>query len=189
MKKLDLKSCESFQSLPPRKKLFVLEYLKDFNGTQAAIRAKYSRKGADVQATRLLANASVKAAVKELSEQLQDNTIMTIEELRQFWSLIARGDITDIAAWNEDGHTFTKNSNEMDPSKTRLIRRIKTTERVSAKGDFTDVKTEIELHDPLKASELLGMTYGIFKEKIEHSGVVKYVPEIVDYSTAVKKKE
>jgi phage terminase small subunit len=42
---------------------FVKEYLTDFNATQAAIRAGYSRKGASVQGVRLLANAKVQAEV------------------------------------------------------------------------------------------------------------------------------
>ncbi len=49
--------------LTPRQKRFVKEYLVDMNGTQAAIRAGYAVRGADVQAVRLLGNARVKAAV------------------------------------------------------------------------------------------------------------------------------
>jgi phage terminase small subunit len=46
-----------------RYKKFVDEYLKDLNGTQAAIRTGYSAKTANVQASRLLTNANIKAAI------------------------------------------------------------------------------------------------------------------------------
>lgn len=51
-----------------QQKLFVLEYLKDFNATQAAIRAKYSPRSANVTSARLLTYASVQ---NELAKQKQ----------------------------------------------------------------------------------------------------------------------
>ncbi len=49
--------------LTPRQVRFVAEYLVDMNGTQAAIRAGYSKHTAKEQAARLLTNVNVKAAV------------------------------------------------------------------------------------------------------------------------------
>ncbi len=49
--------------LTPKQQRFVEEYLIDFNGKQAAIRVGYSEKTAEVQASRLLSNAKVSAAV------------------------------------------------------------------------------------------------------------------------------
>lgn len=46
-------------ALTDKQKAFVREYLKDFNGTRAVIRAGYSENGASVQATRLLADARI----------------------------------------------------------------------------------------------------------------------------------
>lgn len=50
-------------ALTPRQARFVAEYLKDLNGTQAAIRAGYARGSADVQGARLLGVAKVREAV------------------------------------------------------------------------------------------------------------------------------
>lgn len=55
--------------LPPRRERFVFEYLKDLNGTQAAIRAGYGRSSADSEAARLLADPDVQAAVKALQDE------------------------------------------------------------------------------------------------------------------------
>jgi phage terminase small subunit len=49
--------------LEPRQEKFIQEYLKDLNATQAAIRAGYSAKTANEQGARLLAKASIQAAV------------------------------------------------------------------------------------------------------------------------------
>jgi len=52
------------RGLNPKQARFVDEYLIDLNGTQAAIRAGYSAKTAEQQATRLLRNAQISAAVE-----------------------------------------------------------------------------------------------------------------------------
>lgn len=48
---------------------FCSEYIIDYNGTQAAIRAGYSEKNAATQAGRMLRNAEVLARVRELQRQ------------------------------------------------------------------------------------------------------------------------
>lgn len=52
---------------------FVTEYAKDGNGTQAAIRAGYSAKGASVAAARLLKNDSVFKAIEGLHQKIQES--------------------------------------------------------------------------------------------------------------------
>ena len=51
--------------LTPKQQRFVEEYPVDLNGTQAVIRAGYAVRGANVQAVRLLSNATVQAAIQE----------------------------------------------------------------------------------------------------------------------------
>ena len=49
--------------LTEKQQRFVDEYLIDLNATQAAIRAGYSAKTADVQGSRMLANCKVQQAI------------------------------------------------------------------------------------------------------------------------------
>jgi len=56
--------------LTDRQKFFCMEYLKDLNGTQAAIRAGYSAKTAMEQASRLLSNVKVLDFVTQLKSEL-----------------------------------------------------------------------------------------------------------------------
>lgn len=60
----------ALENLPPRRRLFVREYVKDFNGGRAAARAGYTEKAADQVASRLLRNVKVRAAVSELSNDI-----------------------------------------------------------------------------------------------------------------------
>ena len=55
--------------LTRKQRIFVAEYLVDFNGTQAAIRAGYSPRGAEVQAFRLLRIDKVRAEVQRLQDE------------------------------------------------------------------------------------------------------------------------
>ena len=60
--------------LTPKQARFVEEYLLDLNATQAAIRAGYSAKTAEVQGSRLLGNAKIAAAVKKAQEARSERT-------------------------------------------------------------------------------------------------------------------
>ncbi|HAL7886072.1 TPA: terminase small subunit, partial [Escherichia coli] len=62
------------KQLTPKQELFCREYLKDLNGTQAAIRAGYSEKTANEQASRLLANVNVQKFVAELKSARVEQT-------------------------------------------------------------------------------------------------------------------
>ena len=51
--------------LTEKQQRFVEEYLVDLNATQAAIRAGYAVKTADVQGTRMLRNVKVQSAMPD----------------------------------------------------------------------------------------------------------------------------
>lgn len=63
--------------LTPKQQRFVQEYLIDLNGAQAAIRAGYSERTANVQAAQLLAKLSIAEAVKERQAMLEVETGIT----------------------------------------------------------------------------------------------------------------
>ena len=163
---------KAFNELPLQQQKFVLEYLKDFNGQRSAKAAGYTSKGATVVASRLLSYVNVRTALHDLIGQIFQSDIADVEELLHFWTKIKRGNIADIVSWNESGLVFTESSEDMDREKSALIKKIKVTEKTSQKGDWTECKTEVELHDPLKASEYLGKYHAMFTEKIQHEGEV-----------------
>ena len=67
--------------LEEKQKMFCKEYLVDFNGTQAAIRAGYSKKTANEQASRLLAKVNVQTYLKQLIEKRNKRTNITQDDV------------------------------------------------------------------------------------------------------------
>ena len=65
--------------LTARRQRFVEEYLLDLNGSQAAIRAGYSEQTATMQASRLLTNANVAAAVINAQAKRAEKVQVTAE--------------------------------------------------------------------------------------------------------------
>ena len=68
-------------ALRDKQKCFVDEYLIDLNATQAAIRAGYSARTANEQASRLLANVKIQAAVQEAMKARGERTTVTADRV------------------------------------------------------------------------------------------------------------
>lgn len=71
----------SKDQLTPKQERFCQEYLIDLNATQAAIRAGYSAKTAQEQASRLLSNVMVQAAIDAGKKQRSESTGITAERV------------------------------------------------------------------------------------------------------------
>lgn len=82
--------------LSDKQRNFVNEYCKDFNGTQAATRAGYSQNTAQEQASRLLSNVMIQAAIEERKEELAEKAALTPLRVLREWSRIAFADAADI---------------------------------------------------------------------------------------------
>lgn len=68
------------QKLSAKQEQFCREYLVDLNATQAAIRAGYSPKTAQEQASRLLSNVIVVERVAELKRERAEKTSRTAQD-------------------------------------------------------------------------------------------------------------
>lgn len=84
--------------LTPKQQLFVDEYVKDRNGTQAAIRAGYSAKTAQEQSSRLLSNVMVSAEVRRRTELASKTADITKADLLKELSKGAFHEL-DMANW------------------------------------------------------------------------------------------
>lgn len=74
--------------LTAQQRLFVAEYLKDSNATQAAIRAGYSKKTAQEQSSRLLSNVKVAQVIAQQQKASIARTLGGADEvLAQMWQL------------------------------------------------------------------------------------------------------
>jgi len=67
--------------LSPRQRRFVEEYLVDLNATQAAIRAAYSPRTADVKGSQLLGKVRIADAIAESMAARSERTGVTADEV------------------------------------------------------------------------------------------------------------
>lgn len=74
-----MEDTKAIDALKPKQRVFVLEYLKDRNATQAAIRAGYAEKNANVTGPRMLVNVGISAALKELEKEQEERTLVTAD--------------------------------------------------------------------------------------------------------------
>jgi phage terminase small subunit len=88
--------------LTPKQKRFVAEYLVDLNGKQAAIRTGYSPKTAEQQASRLLSNGKVAAAVADGQQTVAERLGITHERVLKEFARIAFVDIRKV--FDENGY-------------------------------------------------------------------------------------
>lgn len=142
--------------LDPKRMQFVVEYLKDFNGTQAAIRAGYSPKGASVTANRLLGNAKVQETIQRRAARLVERQEFTADTVLQEAAKIAFSDIRKL--FKPDG--TLREPHELDEATAKAV--------ASYKRD-KDGRIELKLVAKDRGLELLAKYYGLLRERMELS--------------------
>lgn len=157
-------------SLSQKQKRFVAEYLKDLNGTQAAIRAGYSPKTADQQASRLLTKVKVTEAVRDAMKRREARTEVTQDRVIAELAKIAFTNGSDFAEVVTGEHTVYIDGTPVQVNEQYV--KLKNTEDVAEdkKAAISGIKQgkngiEISSCDKLKALELLGKHLGMFDKR------------------------
>ena len=83
------------KQLTARQEAFCYYYIELNNGTQAAIKAGYSPKGAEVRATTLLRNRNVASKIDQLRKEQQKASIATAQEVMEYFTQVMKGEIKD----------------------------------------------------------------------------------------------
>lgn len=149
-------------ALNARQAKFVTEYLVDLNATQAAIRAGYSPKGAEVTGSQLLRNPKVRAEVDAALERRSARVEIKADDVLRELLRLATCDIGD--AFDEKGNL--KPLHEMSADVRRAIAGVE----VTAIGvDAIAHVTKVKFWDKTRGLELLGKHLKLFTEKHEHS--------------------
>lgn len=163
-------------SLTPRQARFVEEYLKDLNGTQAAIRAGYAEKGASVEASRLLGNAKVESAISEAQAERSRRTGITQDRVLQELARIGFADIRDLFSWGPESVHFVPSA-DLTGDQAAAIASVKSkTRRFTTDDGLTETTIELEMKmcDKLSALQKIGKHLGMFADRsvdIDTSGL------------------
>lgn len=134
--------------LTDKQKKFIEEYLIDMNGTRA-YRAAYpstkKNEAAAASASRLLTKAKVKKVVDPILASMSSDRMATATEVMEYLTSVMRGESTAEVVVVEglgDGCSEARRFKKAPDEKERL-----------------------------KAAELLGKRFGLFKDKVEVSGI------------------
>lgn len=156
-----------------KQRAFVDEYLIDFNGTQAAIRAGYSSKTANEQAAGLLAKLSIQKLLAERKAARVQRTEITQDRVLQELARLAFLDIRK--AFNEDGSL--KPIQDLDDETAAAIAGIDVVEMAGAAGiggdgiEHIPLQTKkIKLAEKKGALELLMRHMGMLNDKLKLQG-------------------
>ena len=103
--------------LKRRAQRFVSEYLKDLNGTQAAIRAGYAPSAARRHASRMLSNVDISTAIREAHDQILKENHVTVSRIVHELALIAFFDPASI--YDESGRLLAVS--ELPPETRRAL--------------------------------------------------------------------
>ena len=151
--------------LNQRQEMFCREYIKDLNGTQAAIRAGYSPKTADRMAYELLKKPEIQAFVlQSKAERVEEVKVDANYVLKRLIEI----DEMDVADILDDGGDFLP------------IRKWPKTWRTTLSGldiaiinsgDTEAIIKKIKWPDKVKNLELIGKHIGVgaFTEKVDHT--------------------
>lgn len=128
-----------------KQKRFCDEYLIDCNATQAAIRAGYSPKTAYSIGEENLKKPELKTYIDERLEQLRSEKIADAQEVLEYLTSVMRGEHTEQVL-------------RLDGDGVQVVDSVQTPTR-----------------DKLKAAELIGKRYGMFKDAVDLGGAVPVV--------------
>lgn len=126
-----------------KQKRFCEEYLIDCNGTQAAIRAGYSKKTARQMANLLLTKVDIREYIDSLLKEIHSQKVATAAEVMEYLTSVQRGE-------SQSAYITVEGIGE------------------GCSQTVITMKTPDE-KDRLKAAELLGKCYGIFTDRLQAS--------------------
>ena len=133
--------------LTEKQKRFCEEYLIDLNATQAAIRAGYSEKTAYTIGQKLTKKDEAKAYIDEMIESIRNERTANVQEVVEYLTSVMRGE---------------------SQSEEIVLKGV-------GKGSqkIERVQKKPSEKDKLKAAELLGKRFGMFKERVELDGELR----------------
>ena len=151
--------------LNQRQELFCREYIKDLNGTQAAIRAGYSPRTADRMAYELLKKPEIQAFVlQSKAERVEEVKVDANYVLKRLIEI----DEMDVADILDDGGYFLPIRKWPKVWRTTLSG---LDIAIINSGDTETILKKIKWPDKVKNLELLGKHIGVgaFTEKVDHT--------------------
>lgn len=145
------------KKLTPKQQRFCDEYLIDMNGTQAAIRAGYSKKTARVIGQENLLKPAVREYIDERMKEKEEKLVANQDEVMQYLTAVMRREYSEHVVV-----TLAKERSTYVPDQNGTMRKQTIKEEVPQV-----VQIPAKLSDSNKAAELLGRAYGIYSDRVQ----------------------
>lgn len=153
---------------------FCEEYLVDMNGTQAAIRAGYSEKTANEQASRLLANVNIQEKIRGLKQELSERTMVNAQKVIDELAKIAFFDMRNI--FSADNTML--DIRQLEDKDVAAIASVEIYEEFVGGGEdkqFVGQTKKIKLWDKVAALDKLGKHFGIYeRDNNQKQAIIKF---------------
>ncbi len=155
-----------------RHEVFAREYVKDLNGTRAAIAAGYAKTTARATASRLLTKSNIQGLVASLTKKHTDKLDLDAEKVLSELSSTGFSNMLDYLKITEEGSAYVDLSN-LTQEQAAAIQEITVDEYTEGRGkDARKVKrTKFKLVDKIRSLDLLGRHLKLFTDRIEVSGL------------------
>ncbi|EOX9026790.1 terminase small subunit, partial [Pseudomonas aeruginosa] len=156
-------------ALTAKQRRFVAEYLLDLNATQAAIRAGYSKNRASEIGYQLLQKPDITSAIQEAMKERAERTQVDADYVLRRMIEIDQMDLLDIMTDAMD----LKPVSQWPRVWRQYLSGFDLAEMFEGRGDEREMigfLKKIKWPDKVKNLELLGRHFGMFKERVEHSG-------------------
>lgn len=176
---------KSNDPLSKRQRAFVEQYLVDLNGTQAAIRAGYSRNGARAQGTRLLAIAAVAEAVSKAQQARSEATGISAERVLRELELLSFSDINHYVVTDSGRVSLARGA---PAGAIRAISSVRHRVRTDEDGNVTR-ETELRLWDKPGPLKLAGRHVGLFPDYVDGLKVEKRARQLMQEALDVATRE
>ncbi|MED1954921.1 terminase small subunit [Brevibacillus centrosporus] len=164
-------------SLTDKQRLFVMEYLRDFNATRAAMAVGYSKKTAYAIGWENLRKPQIQAEIKRQKEAMADDLGLAVQRIIAEYMKIAFADITDLLEFGQKDELLYDNEGNpaIDPETgeqmtyQRNYVSFKNSDEIDGTvvGEVKQGKdgVSIKLHDKMKALAALEKYLGFMTEE------------------------
>lgn len=129
---------------------FADEYIITGNATQSAVKAGYSQKYANTNASKLLQNTTIKNYIDVRLAKLESEKIATQEEVLQYLTSVMRGEKTELL----------------------LV--------LDGEGKQKVIEAVPNVQSRTRAAELLGKRYGTFTDRVDINAQIESKPKFDD---------
>jgi phage terminase small subunit len=156
--------------LTPRRQRFIIEYCKDFNGSQAAVRAGFTPKAASQSANMLLKVPEIRAEIEIIKKQQIEDIGFTARDVLVEIVKIARANIQDYTDLDEDG-MLTPNFSKATRDQLASIASVESEVYIDGRGEEgrTVKRMRFRQHNKEAALKYLAQHYGLLLDRTDLS--------------------